>query len=56
MDEIMSDFYITLLSNSSMKHFSENMQSCYRTKLSAPMILSGDDWEVGLSEIFIPKS
>ena len=56
MDEIMSDFYITLPSNSSMKHFPENTQSSYRTKLSAPLILSGDDWEVGLSEIFIPKS
>ena len=52
----MSDFYITLPSNSSMKHFPENTQSSYRTKLSAPLILTGDDWEVGISDIFIPKS
>lgn len=51
-----SDFYITLPSNSSMEHFPENTQSCFRTKLSAPLVLVGNDWEVGLTEIFIPKT
>lgn len=53
---MISDFYITLPSNSSIEHFPENTQSCFRTKLSAPLVLVGDDWEVGLTEIFIPKT
>lgn len=53
---MISDFYITLPSNSSIEHFPENTQSCFLTKLSAPLVVVGDDWEVGLTEIFIPKT
>lgn len=53
---MISDFYITLPSDASMKTFPENTQSSFRTKLSAPLVLSSDDWEVGLTEIFIPKT
>ena len=56
MDEMISDFYVTLPSNSSMDHFPENTKSSFRTKLSAPIVLVDDDWMVSLNEIFIPKS
>lgn len=53
---MISDFYVTLPSDASMGIFPENTQSSFRTKLSAPLVLSSDDWEVGLTEIFIPKT
>lgn len=56
MEETISDFYITLPSDASMEIFPDNTQSSFRTKLSAPLVLSSDDWEVGLTEIFIPKT
>lgn len=56
MDDMISDFYITLPSDASMEMFPENTQSSFRTKLSAPLVLTDDDWEVGLTEIFIPKT
>lgn len=52
----MNNFYVTLPSNSSMDYFPKNTQSSFCTKLSSSLILSGGDWEVGLSEIFIPRS
>lgn len=55
MDEILDEFYVTLPSNSSMDYFPENTQSSYRTKLFSPIVLSGE-WEVALSEVFMPKS
>ncbi|XP_055930006.1 uncharacterized protein LOC129984661 isoform X2 [Argiope bruennichi] len=54
MDEV-NDFYITLPSNSSMDYFPKNTQASFRTKLSRPIILTGE-WEVGLSEIFVPRT
>lgn len=56
MDDTISDFYVTLPSDASLEMFPENTQSSFRTKLSAPLMLTGDDWEVGLTEIFIPKT
>lgn len=50
-----TEFYVTLPSNASIQYFPRNTQSSYRTKLSQPLFLSGQ-WEVGLSEIFIPRN
>lgn len=55
MEEINSDFYITLPSNASMNYFPNNTQSSYRTKLVSPLTLSGE-WEIGLVEIFFPRN
>lgn len=55
MEEVNSDFYITLPSNASMNYFPNNTQSSYRTKLVSPLTLSGD-WEIGLVEIFFPRN
>lgn len=52
---MISDFYVTLPSNASMQYFPRNTQSSYRTKLLSPLMLSGE-WEVGISEIFIPRN
>ncbi|GFR29383.1 uncharacterized protein TNCT_22001 [Trichonephila clavata] len=54
MDEV-NDFYITLPSNSSTQFFPKNTQASFRTKLARPIILTGA-WEVGLSEIFVPRT
>lgn len=50
-----NDFYVTLPSNASMQYFPQNTQSSYRTKLTSPLMLNSA-WEVGLSEIFIPRN
>jgi hypothetical protein len=50
----MSDFYVTLLSDSSGKFFPDNTIAHFRTKL-AQRISAGDDWKVGLAEIYFPK-
>lgn len=55
MDEFLDEFYVTLPSNSSMDYFPENTQSSYRTKLFSPIALTGE-WEVSLSEVFMPRS
>ena len=55
MDAMKSEFYISLPSNASAEYFPENTQGSYRTKLSSPLNL-GEFWEVGLSEIIIPRN
>ena len=50
-----SEFYISLPSNASAEYFPQNTQGSYRTKLSSPLNL-GEFWEVGLSEIIIPRN
>ena len=55
MDEMITEFYVTLPSNSSMQYFPSNTQSSFRTKLSAPLMLTGE-WEVGIREISIPRN
>ncbi|KAF8795203.1 Protein turtle like protein [Argiope bruennichi] len=54
MDEV-NDFCVTLLSNSSMDYFPKNTQASFRTELARPILLAGT-WEVGLSEIFVPRT
>lgn len=54
----MSDegtFYLTLPSNSSMKHFPDNNASHFHTKLPRSFHLNSD-YEVGLAEIMFPNS
>ena len=45
----MTNFYITLPSNSSMNYYPENTVTKYKTHLAQPISLEGD-WEVGLFE------
>ena len=49
----MSDFYLTLPSDSSMDYFPDNTMTEFRVKLPHTIHLSGD-WEVGLAEISYP--
>jgi hypothetical protein len=51
----MSQFYITLPSDSSVKYFPNNTVAHYTTKLPESLNLNGD-YEVGLSEIIYTKS
>lgn len=51
----MSDFYITLPSNSSLDHFPNNTRAQFRTKLPREIHLTGN-WVVGLSDIMFPTS
>lgn len=51
----MSHFYLTLPSNSSMNYYPGNTLTHYVTKLHNTFNLQGN-WEVGLSEIFFPRS
>ena len=44
-----SEFYVTLLSNSSMQYFPDNKTSNFLTKLPKTLQLDGE-WEVGLAE------
>ena len=45
----MTHFYVSLPSNSSMRYYSENIVTKYKTHLAQPISLEGD-WEVGLFE------
>jgi hypothetical protein len=51
----MSQFYLTLPSNASMKYYPDNTMAKYTTTLSNRIELDGD-WEVGLAEIIYPCS
>ena len=51
----MSQFYLTLPSNSSMNYFPKNTLTNFNTKLHHEISLT-DDWEVGLSDIILPKN
>lgn len=53
--EELNNFYVTLPSNSSHVYFPKNTHSSFRTKLSSPLTLNGN-WDVGLSEIVIPRN
>lgn len=48
--------FLTLPSNSSMDIFPDNTVASFRTKLPGPLELGLGDWEVGLSEIILPKT
>ena len=51
----MKDFYMTLLSDSSMNMFPSNMQSDFTVKLDHPIIIDEETWEVALAEIATPS-
>lgn len=49
-----SDFYLTLLSNSSFDHFPNNKTSQFRVYLNKEIHLDGGQWVIALSEIIYP--
>ena len=51
----MKDFYMTLLSDSSMNMFPSNIQSEFTVKLDHPIEIDEESWEVALAEIAIPS-
>ena len=51
----MKDFYMTLLSDSSMKMFPSNKQSEFTVKLDHPIEIDEETWEVALAEIATPS-
>ena len=51
----MSQFYITLPSNSSQTFFPDNTVTKYATQLQSAVSLDGE-WEMGLSEIMFIKN
>ena len=51
----MSDFYLTLPSNSSMDYYKGNSLANFTTQLPNAIDLTGD-WEVGLVEIQYPHN
>ena len=51
----MSSFYITLISDNSMELFPNNTQCCFRTKLSKPIMLDKQNWEMALTELIVPS-
>ena len=52
----MGDFYLTLPSNSSMKHFPNNSPAHFYTELPQSIDLSSKEYEVGLAEIQFPNT
>jgi hypothetical protein len=50
----MDHFYVTLPSDSSADYFPNNTIANFTTKLTMPIELKHDDWEVGLVEISYP--
>jgi hypothetical protein len=51
----MSQFYLTLPSDSSSKYYPENTTACFKTKLKARIELDGE-YEVGLAQLIYPHS
>ena len=47
----MSNFYLTLLSDSSLSTFSKNSQCDFKVKLDHSIQIEKDNWEVGLVEV-----
>ena len=50
----MSDFYLTLPSNSSMDHYPYNSGAHFYTDLPQEIDLTGREYEIGLAEIQFP--
>lgn len=50
-----NEFYVTLLSNNSMKRYPQNVQSSFTNYIDPPIILSPGQWFVGITEIFHNK-
>ena len=51
----MSQFYLTLPSNSSEKYYPDNTLTHFITKLHNDLSLDGE-WEVGLADIMYPRN
>ena len=50
----MNNFYLTLLSDSSLSTFSKNTQCDIKVKLDNSIQIEKDNWEVGLVEVITP--
>ena len=50
----MSDFYVTLPSNSNLSEFPNNQPNNFKVRLAEPLRLQGGDWSVGLSSESLP--
>ena len=50
----MKDFYLTLLSDSSLKVFQHNKQSNFTVKVDHSIYIDKEKWEVALVEIVTP--
>ena len=53
--EIMDEFYLSLLSDSSMDIFPKNKQFSFTTKLNHPIQVQKEQWVVALVEIMTPS-
>ena len=51
----MKDFYVNLLSDSSLNTFQKNTQSNFTVKLDHPIQIDKENWEVALTEIILPS-
>ena len=51
----MKDFYLTLLSDSSLNMFPDNKQSEFTVRLDHPIHIEEERWEVALAEIATPS-
>ena len=51
----MKDFYLTLLSDSSLNMFADNKQSEFTARLDHPIHIEEESWEVALIEISTPS-
>ena len=50
----MNNFYLTLLSDSSLSTFSKNTQCDFKVKLDHSIQIEKDNWEVGSVEVITP--
>ena len=50
----MDEFYLSLLSDSSMDIFPKNKQFSFTTKLNHPIQVQNEQWVVALVEIITP--
>ena len=51
----MKEFYLILLSDSSLNTFANNKQSSFTVRLDHPIQIDKDNWDVGLVEIITPS-
>ena len=51
----MKDFYLTLMSDSSLNTFPNNTQSSFTVRLNHPINIEKENWEVGLVEFITPS-
>ena len=51
----MKDFYLTLMSDSSLNTFPNNTQSSFTIRLDQPINIEKENWEVALVEFITPS-